>query len=144
MDQNPKYLWEVGTYWHLATRPDELKVLRDHTLKVAAVQIDKKLNKCQYKTFVHGDAKLANFCFAADGKVAGVDFQYVGGGCGMKDVAYFVGSCMNESECEIHEAKLLDTYFRFLQKSLPSENKELEKEWRALYTVWHGQIFIDF
>ena len=135
MDQDPKYLWEVGTYWHLATRPDELKVLSDHTLKAAAAQIDKKLSNCRYKTFVHGDAKLANFCFSSDGNVAGVDFQYVGGGCGMKDVAYFVGSCMNESECEFYEVQLLDTYFRFLQEALPSENKELEEEWRSLYRV---------
>jgi thiamine kinase-like enzyme len=67
-------------------------------LKEAAPVIDEKLNTCAYKTFVHGDAKLANFCFAPDGQVAGVDFQYVGGGCGMKDVAYFIGSCLNEKD----------------------------------------------
>ena len=85
----PDGLWDVGTYWHLETRPQELEVLDDQRLKEAAPIINEKLNTCKYKTFVHGDAKLANFCFAQNGQVAGVDFQYVGGGCGMKDVAYF-------------------------------------------------------
>ena len=100
----------------METRPQELAVLADRSLRVAASGIDEKLNTCAYKTFVHGDAKLANFCFAEDGKVAGVDFQYVGGGCGMKDVAYFIGSCLNEKDCERLEAKILDTYFGYLQQ----------------------------
>lgn len=131
----PDGLWEVGTYWHLATRPQELKVLRDQKLKEAAPLIDEKLNKCAFKTFVHGDAKLANFCFGKDGEVAAVDFQYVGGGCGMKDVAYFIGSCLNESECERLEDQILDTYFEYLQHELDEEKEALETEWRSLYRV---------
>lgn len=131
----PDGLWEVGTYWHLETRPQELVVLDDQRLKTAARIIDKKLNTCTYTTFVHGDAKLANFCFAKDGQVAGVDFQYVGGGCGMKDVAYFIGSCLNERECERLEAQILDTYFEYLQNELEERNEALEIEWRSLYRV---------
>ncbi|WP_439132840.1 phosphotransferase [Polaribacter sp.] len=135
LGQTPKGLWEIGTYWHLATRPQELDVLEDRALKEAATAIDAKLNNCEYKTFVHGDAKLANFCFAENGQVAGVDFQYVGGGCGMKDVAYFVGSCLNETDCERLETKMLDTYFTKLHQALGSRNDTLEKEWRQLYPV---------
>ena len=131
----PDGLWDIGTYWHLETRPQELAVLKDKQLKNAAPLIDSKLNSCIYKTFVHGDAKLANFCFAKDGRVAGVDFQYVGGGCGMKDVAYFIGSCLNESECERLESQILDTYFEHLQSALEERNEALEKEWRSLYRV---------
>ncbi len=131
----PEGLWDVGTYWHLKTRPQELEVLADQRLKEAAHVIDEKLNSCKYKTFVHGDAKLANFCFAKDGQVAGVDFQYVGGGCGMKDVAYFIGSCLNESECERLEVQILDTYFERLQSELEERNEALETEWRSLYRV---------
>ena len=135
LGKTPKGLWEVGTYWHLATRPHELAVLKDQRLKNAAGEIDKKLNRCRYQTFVHGDAKLANFCFSENGEVAGLDFQYVGGGCGMKDVAYFVGSCLNERECEHLEARILDTYFLYLQNALEIRNEDLENEWRSFYRV---------
>ena len=135
LDKKPEGLWDIGTYWHLATRPQELAALQDQNLKAAAHKIDEKLNQCAYKTFVHGDAKLANFCFSDSDEVAGVDFQYVGAGCGMKDVAYFIGSCLSEKECERLESQILETYFKHLHKALGKEHKALEKEWRALYPV---------
>ena len=74
--------------------------MKDSPLKENAFLIDEKLYQSSFKTIVHGDAKLANFCFTKDGcRSAAVDFQYVGGGCGMKDVAYFLGSCLTEEEC---------------------------------------------
>jgi len=135
LGKTPKGLWEVGTYWHLETRPQELNSLKDQRLKRAAPLIDQKLNSCTYQTFVHGDAKLANFCFSGDGRVAGLDFQYVGGGCGMKDVAYFIGSCLNEDDCERLETKILDTYFERLHRELGERDDALEREWRSLYRV---------
>ncbi|MCX7922026.1 MAG: ecdysteroid 22-kinase family protein [Clostridia bacterium] len=141
MREKPENLWSQGTYWHLETRPDELKALNDIALKSAAKAIDRKLNNCRFKTFVHGDAKLANFCFSEDGNsVAAVDFQYVGGGCGMKDVAYFIDSCLYDDECESWESDVLTFYFRELKKALYAKQKsidfdELEKEWRDLYPV---------
>ncbi|QEN03972.1 DUF1679 domain-containing protein [Thiospirochaeta perfilievii] len=137
----PKGLWEKGTYWHLETRPDELEALKDTELKEAATLIDKKLENTRYKTILHGDAKLANFCFSNSNKdVAAVDFQYVGGGVGVKDLAYFVGSCLYEEDCEKYEKELLDHYFKSLKLKLIKENsiinfKELEREWRLLYPV---------
>ena len=139
LNVNPQGLWPVGTYWHLDTRPDELKVIEDVDLKNSASAIDCVLNNAKYLTFVHGDAKLANFCFSNDGeKVAAVDFQYVGGGCGMKDVAYFVGSCLYEEDCERLESEILNCYFLELSAALLRMNKHvdfegLENEWRALY-----------
>lgn len=141
MGRKPKGLWTVGTYWHLETRPDELKVLEDTGLKSAAAGIDGKLSSARYRSLVHGDAKLANFCFSDKvSKVAAVDFQYVGGGCGMKDVAYFIGSCLYEEECEAYEAELLDFYFNELGKSLVERNTDVdpgavEDEWRGLYDL---------
>ncbi|MCP4132513.1 MAG: DUF1679 domain-containing protein [bacterium] len=141
MGEKPDNLWKVGTYWHLSTRPDELKALTDPALKNAAGKIDQQLQQCRFKTFVHGDAKLANFCFTPDGKnVAAVDFQYVGGGCGMKDVAYFTGSCMSEEECESWESEVLHLYFQALKDAVQKQKKTvdmdaLEKEWRRLYPV---------
>lgn len=133
LHRDPEELWSVGTYWHLDTRPSELEALSDIKLKNAAAAIDKRLNDCQYKTFVHGDAKLANFCFSSTGEVAAVDFQYVGGGCGMKDLTYFIGSCFYEEDCERLESKILDTYFSYFQAEFESPNPELEQEWRDLY-----------
>ena len=141
IDRSKDYpqLWNIGTYWHLDTRPDELKVLNDIELKNAATAIDQKLNSCTYQTLVHGDAKLANFCFTPDSnQVAGVDFQYVGSGCGMKDVAYFIGSCLFEDDCERFEQVLLDFYFSSLQESLIHRKSNLdfsaiEKEWREMF-----------
>ena len=135
LGKTPEGLWDVGTYWHLATRPQELAALDDQRLREAAPLIDQRLNACTWKTIVHGDAKLANFCFAPDGRVAGVDFQYVGGGCGMKDVAYFVGSCLDEHDFERLEPKILDTYFEHLHRELGAPNAALETEWRSLYRV---------
>ena len=141
MGQQPAGLWPVGTYWHLDTRPDELAALTDLALKQAATRIDRKLTACKHQTFVHGDAKLANFCFSRDGQhVAAVDFQYVGGGCGIKDLAYFVGSCLYEDDCERYESELLDCYFARLKEALllrqPSVDPEaVEAEWRSLYPV---------
>ena len=141
MGEKPKDLWELGTYWHLDTRPDELRALDDPALKKAAVSIDQKLRNSPFQTFVHGDAKLANFCFSQDGKkVAAVDFQYVGGGCGIKDVAYFIGSCLDEDECQQWESQLLDFYFQMLKKALKSQDKPvdgdaIEQDWRTLYPV---------
>lgn len=135
MGVHPDGLWETGTYWHLETRPQELEALSDERLKKTAKAIDQKLSSCSYQTFVHGDAKLANFCFSGTGEVAAVDFQYVGGGCGMKDVAYFIGSCLDEEDCEQLESNILDTYFGYLHQSLGGRDEALENEWRPLYRV---------
>ncbi len=141
MHQKPEGLWDVGTYWHLGTRPDEYEKIEHQKLKTKAQAIDAALHNCTYQTIVHGDAKLANFCFSKDGKsVAAVDFQYVGGGCGMKDVAYFLGSCLTGDECEIHEAVLLEYYFTELQSALQKLSLEidftaLKDEWTWLYPI---------
>lgn len=134
LGQRPEALWPVGTYWHLDTRPDELEATDDPELREAAPQLDRTLNECTFQTFVHGDAKVANFCFGAR-DVAAVDFQYVGGGCGMKDLAYFFSSCLNDDECERRAPALLDRYFVLLRAALPAEvdAEALEAEWRGLY-----------
>jgi hypothetical protein len=127
-------LWKTGTYWHLATRRDELAAIDDADLRDAAPLLDRALARCQHQTLVHGDAKPANFCFSRTGDVAAVDFQYVGGGCGMKDVAYLV-----DGADATQEARLLDVYFGALRDALaPREDVDaaaLEDEWRRLYPI---------
>ena len=132
-------LWPTGSYWHLQTRADEFNVMADGKLKQGATALDAKLNKGKYQTLVHGDAKVANVCFSTDSlNVAMVDFQYVGRGCGMRDVAYFLGSCLSETECEQYADELLAMYFAELTRHVHTEDKvALESEWRALYsTAW--------
>jgi hypothetical protein len=144
MHQQPTRLWTTGTYWHLATRHQEWQACTDATLKKHASILDSLLNQCTHQTLVHGDAKVANFCFANDGdSVAAVDFQYTGGGCGIRDVAYFMGSCLSAQDCLTHADTLLDYYFATLKSACedraePIANVEfqaIEKEWRVLYPV---------
>lgn len=141
LGETPTGLWEIGTYWHLETRPEELDALDDEPLRNAASAIDAKLNAARFQTFVHGDAKLANFCFSENGDdVAMLDFQYVGGGCGVKDVAYFIGSCLDEASCEAQEEDLLASYFTSLSAALNHRRPEIDPdaviaEWRELFPV---------
>jgi hypothetical protein len=146
LGDKPNGLWRQGTYWHLATRPDELAALCDKPLKDAAAAIDELLRRSPYQTIVHGDAKLENFCFAKRGDdVAAIDFQYVGRGCGMSDVAYFVGSCLEDNACGQYEGQLLDTYFTHLAQAMSAAGRQnefaaVEQSWRALYPV----AWVDF
>lgn len=136
-------LWQVGTYWHLDTRPDELNALADLPLKNQAQNIDRLLRECPYQTLVHGDAKLANFCFDSESEnAAAVDFQYVGNGCAMKDVALFMSSAIRPQDCAELESQVLDTYFQYLKEALAHYQPQLsfddvEKAWRPMfYVAW--------
>lgn len=127
----PEGLWKRGTYWHLATRPDELAAVDDPAVRAAAPILDRQLSNARFRTIVHGDAKLANFCFSRDG-VAAVDFQYPGGGIGVQDVAYLLGE---------HPGQQLDVYFDALRRALGERySRELEDEWRALYRVAYADF----
>lgn len=146
-DENPEGLWSTGTYWHLDTRPDELEAMKDLRLKEAAGAIDRRLSQCAFQTLVHGDAKVANFCFGRGG-VAAVDFQYVGGGVGIKDVAYFLSSCLFSRDLELKAEAMLDVYFGALQINLQTlhplvDANKVVATWRALYP-WAWADFYRF
>ena len=118
-------LWPEGTYWHLATRLDELAAITDEHIRATARELDAALSGARYQTILHGDAKEANFCFTADARaVAAVDFQYTGRGCGMKDVAYLLHG---------HDDRHLETYFAALRDALGAAAAPVEAEWRGLY-----------
>ncbi|WP_082930643.1 oxidoreductase family protein [Shewanella woodyi] len=134
----PKGLWATGSYWYLATRQNEYHAMQESDVKSAAYKLDDKLNRCRFKTIIHGDAKVANFCFSADlSEVAAVDFQYVGAGCGMKDLVYFMGSCLSEHDCQESYEELLEYYFSQLSAALQStlDSCEIIEEWRPLFFV---------
>ncbi len=130
LGERPRGLWKVGTYWHLKTRPDELRAMAPGPLRRKATAIDTKLSGARFQTIVHGDAKPANFLFRRDGHaVAAVDFQYVGGGVGVKDVSYLLAG-----EDQGTMKRSLDSYFRTLRGALPERDAaDVEAEWRALY-----------
>lgn len=145
LGESPEGLWRVGTYWHLGTRPDELLRMRQGPLRSGAAALDQRLSAARFRTLVHGDAKPANVCHAPDGSVAYVDFQYVGGGVGVKDVAYLLSCCLSPNECESVLPRWLDRYFAALRAALgsklePDELAALEREWRELFPV----AWVDF
>ncbi|MCV2404118.1 DUF1679 domain-containing protein [Marinomonas sp. C2222] len=138
----PEGLWQRGTYWHLDTRPNEWQSMEEGRLKESASEIDKILNNAKYQTLVHGDAKLANFCFSDDiSAVAAVDFQYVGRGIGVQDVAYFLGSCFSEQELQTHLEYLLESYLAELSRCLvsmgesPDIAEAVAQEWGDLFPI---------
>lgn len=141
MGRQSSLIWKTGTYWHLDTRPDEFEVLEDITLKEFAFKIDMELKNAKYQTIVHGDAKLANFCFSKDASlVAAVDFQYVGHGCGMKDVILFMSSAVLPEDCNKIQDWVLNTYFKAFNEAIEYyqpklDAREIEKEWRDLFCV---------
>lgn len=141
MGRRSELIWRHGTYWHIETRLDELEALKDKELKKFAKDIDNALEGNRYQTIVHGDAKLANFCFNNEGnKCAALDFQYVGHGCGMKDVALFMSSSVAPEACKEMEAWVLQYYFTALDEALkhyqPHLNSaEIEKEWRPMFAL---------
>lgn len=115
-------------------------------LRRAAGAIDAELDRARFKTFVHGDAKLENVCFSsASGEAALVDFQYVGGGVGVKDVAYLLNGCVAPRDYEALVPRYLDDYFRELGPALAEAGSNadagaLEREWRALFPL----AWVDF
>ena len=133
LHERPVGLWEEGSYWHLATRPRELAAIAGTALHARAPDLDRRLRGARFRTLIHGDAKPANFCFGADGRaVAAVDFQYVGGGTGMRDVAYLLHGLPDRVA-----SRALDTYFASLRAALARgvDLDALEGEWRALYPI---------
>jgi hypothetical protein len=131
----PPGLWERGTYWHVQTRPAELARMSPGPLRDAAGALDRTLRGARFQTVVHGDAKPANLCFGHAG-VAALDFQYVGGGPGIVDVAYLL-SCKSPRWRARNTERSLAAYFAELRPRLPAgvDAGALEAEWRELYDV---------
>lgn len=135
---NINCVWPIGSYWHLQTRPDEWASMAESKLKHAASRIDQILNAAPYQTLIHGDAKLANFCFAEHStNIAGVDFQYTGKGCGVKDIVYLLGSCFDDTQLAQQAPIMINEYFKHLTNALSkklsnTQLQALESTWRTL------------
>jgi len=136
-------LWPAGSYWDLQ-RPHRLSAMKDieaesdleRDLITFASDFDSEIKKCSFQTIIHGDAKVENFCFSENGEVAGLDFQWVGKGTGLRDLMCLISSCV-KSEKLIQES--LDFYFSSSSDHLSkTDNFEgIEREWRQ---IWLGPL----
>lgn len=134
-------LWPTGGYWHLETRPDELEAMPESQVKSSAKDLGEQLKSSPYQTLVHGDAKLANFCFDSTGEqTAAVDFQYVGQGPGVKDLMLLLTSVMPDERLSKEASSLVDYYFEQLKTGLEQWQPDVDASdviasWRPLYAV---------
>lgn len=109
-----------------------------------AAPISDRLRSARWQTLVHGDAKLANFCFReaeapiALSDVAAVDFQYAGGGPGVRDVVYLVISAFGGRDLAVCGARVYEGYFAELRVAAVemgfsvAEAEEVAAEWQGL------------
>ena len=146
MQQPINELWTQGGYWHLATRQDEWHSMPKGKLRDNAQTIDKTLQQAKFTTLLHGDAKLANLCFNSNTEqVAAVDFQYVGKGAGIIDLAYFIGSSLSEDDLYFYHEILLNQYLAELKQALQSKGfnhfAQLEQEYRELYSFEWADLY---
>jgi len=65
MDEKPEGLWDIGTYWHLDTRPDELATMEEGELKQAAEVLDRTLNEAPLPNLCAWRCQAGQFLFLA-------------------------------------------------------------------------------
>ena len=58
----------------------------------------------------------------------------------MKDVVYFLGSCLYEDDIRNHEKAMIDHYFEILKEAINRYHSDIdtfqiEEEWRAMYAI---------
>jgi aminoglycoside phosphotransferase (APT) family kinase protein len=145
----PDGLWREGSYWHLETRREELGAIVGHPLHRLAPELDARLRGAKHRTLVHGDPKLENFCVAPGPapRLAAVDFQYVGGGVGVRDLVYFIGSALAPARVERELPALVDMYFESLRCELEQRDffRVSRTNWKpngASSSRWLGSISI--
>lgn len=138
LTRSPEALWERGTYFHLATRLDEFERIPPGPLRAQARALDQRLREARHQSWVHGDAKPANFLIARSTPptVRAVDFQYVGRGPGIVDVAYFANAVLPGDAPLARSLAIRDAYLTHLSGFLPPElAREVLEEWRGLYGI---------
>ena len=117
--KEPAGLWPDGSYWDLQ-RPHRLSALGntdpcdelERDLIKYAADFDTKIRNCAFQTIIHGDAKVENFCFGKNGDCAGLDFQWVGRGPGVRDLMCLISSCVKSEEMI---EKCVEIYFELLE-----------------------------
>lgn len=147
-------VWAQGGYWYLDTRREEMESLRSE-----ADDYPYLLPFCEYAagklrsrpggvgvTLMHGDCKAANIVFdsrgAGGGKVrcALYDFQYVGLGLGVQDLAYFFGTSVDQRQLQ-GEEELLRVYYDELMAALGRRGvEETRYTWEVMIEQWEWAL----
>ncbi|SPO30865.1 uncharacterized protein UTRI_05513_B [Ustilago trichophora] len=151
-----KGLWQQGGYHYLATRMEELSSIDPqhdlwgqlglHSSSDLPFAVDWCLNNPSDRTrlsLIHGDVKAANMAFSRDAtRMAMYDFQYVGVGLGVQDLAKFLTTSIPRPHLRDTdgEEELLKTYHGFLVERLPKgakyEFEELMRDWELALISW--------
>jgi hypothetical protein len=117
-------LWDEGSFWQLGTRQAELEDIEIEWIEMGltrevAVQVHEAIKNSKSRTIIHGDAKASNFFFfKEDSRIAGFDFQYVGFGDPMRDVAYLLCCSIKQNLVDKHQDDLLWHYHSELSACL--------------------------
>lgn len=130
-----KGLWRQGGYHYLATRIHELASIHPHHSKWATLglhaqsDLPTSVDWCLHNppdrtrlSLIHGDVKAANMAFSRDAtKMAMYDFQYVGIGLGVQDLAKFLTTSISAHHLNSAngEERLLKIYHQYLIQQLP-------------------------
>ncbi|KAK0525414.1 hypothetical protein OC842_005507 [Tilletia horrida] len=135
-------VWQVGGYSYTATRLTELSKIAPSSpwAKLGlngdlAHAIDWALTpsgsacRAAGQTLIHGDVKSANLAFSADGtRAAAYDFQFVGRGVGVTDLAKFLTTSVASSVLRSEESER--DWLRFYHGHfIAAVQAEPEPEW---------------
>jgi hypothetical protein len=147
-------LWQQGGYHYLATRRDELSnidarsrwgQLGLHAHSDLPTVVDWCLNNPTDRSrlcLIHGDVKAANMAFSRDTRhMAMYDFQYVGVGLGVQDLAKFLTTSIPSHHLANRgEEALLRTYHRALLDRLPKgaqyDFDDFMHDWQLALVAW--------
>ncbi|PUU78067.1 kinase-like domain-containing protein, partial [Tuber borchii] len=152
-------VWAQGGYWYLATRSEEYASLEDSQeeeyawLTPYALPVAEKLKtETLGRTLLHGDVKGANILFSKtvprddaqqEVKCALYDFQYIGSGLGVVDLAYFLGTTVDERDLRGSEKEegLLRLYFEEVESVLKERGMVMGGyTWEALVQQWEWAL----
>ncbi|KFA73886.1 hypothetical protein S40288_00945 [Stachybotrys chartarum IBT 40288] len=163
-------LWLNGGYTYLATRRTEYKKLAQKTESewsqaFCVAQYDEKLPIAElaadmltprgrpFETYIHGDVKSENlFSTDAGDKVAFFDFQYVGLGLGVCDLAKLFTCSVPVAmltdhrqlpltlEMEQGEKKLLEYYYGILLTHPSKYGNKSEYDWDVFVLHWQTAL----
>lgn len=98
-------------------------------------------------TLVHGDYRLDNLFFSADGRVTAIDWQVCAKGPFAYDLAYFMTQSLTVDDRRTHEAALIDAYLDELRAAGVDHDRDmLMDDYRATamfclcYPIQAGRI----